>query len=288
MRAALAAALVLALIPAAAQAAPRLTKVGDFDEPVHVAGPPGDPSRLFVVEKAGRVQVLVGGVRAAAPFLDLDASVDDTGERGLLSIAFAPDYATSGLFYVFYTANDGDAHRARGAAQRRSAARHARPHAVHDPAPGHQPQRRPARVRPRRPALRQHRRRRARRPERAGPRQPARQDPAARSPARRPRPRSGRSACATRGASRSTARRAAMVIGDVGEGTNEEIDVAPSTRRQLRLEHVRGHEPDAVPARRRDRAGAEPAAHGRLLRRDRRVRGPRPRSADAPRPLPVR
>ena len=107
MRAALAAALVLALIPAAAQAAPRLTTVGDFADPVHVAGPPGDPSRLFVVEKAGRVQVLVGGVRAAAPFLDLDASIDDTGERGLLSIAFAPDYATSGLFYVFYTANDG-------------------------------------------------------------------------------------------------------------------------------------------------------------------------------------
>ena len=107
MRAALAAALVLALIPAAADAAPRLTKVGDFAEPVHVAGPPGDPSRLFVVEKAGRVQVLVAGVRAAVPFLDLDASVDATGERGLLSIAFAPDYATSGLFYVFYTANDG-------------------------------------------------------------------------------------------------------------------------------------------------------------------------------------
>ena len=84
-----------------------LTKVGDFAEPVHVAGPPGDPSRLFVVEKAGRVQVLVAGVRAAVPFLDLDASVDATGERGLLSIAFAPDYATSGLFYVFYTANDG-------------------------------------------------------------------------------------------------------------------------------------------------------------------------------------
>ncbi len=107
MRAALAAALVLALVPAAAQAAPRLTKVGDFAQPVHVAGPPGDPSRLFVVEKAGRVQVLVDGVRAAAPFLDLDASVDDTGERGLLSIAFAPDYAASGRFYVFYTANDG-------------------------------------------------------------------------------------------------------------------------------------------------------------------------------------
>ena len=66
MRALLAAALVLALAPAAAQAAPRLAKVGDFAQPVHVAGPPGDQSRLFVVEKAGRVQVLVNGVRAAA------------------------------------------------------------------------------------------------------------------------------------------------------------------------------------------------------------------------------
>ena len=65
MRAALTVAVVLALFPAAAEAAPRLTQVGTFDAPVHVTGPPGDPSRLFVVEKPGRVQVLVNGQRVA-------------------------------------------------------------------------------------------------------------------------------------------------------------------------------------------------------------------------------
>jgi hypothetical protein len=106
MRALLAAALLLVL-PAAASAAPAPAPVGTFEQPVHVAAPPGDGSRLFVVEKAGRVQLLVDGQKAAAPFLDITASVNDADERGLLSIAFPADYATSGLFYVFYTANDG-------------------------------------------------------------------------------------------------------------------------------------------------------------------------------------
>ena len=104
MRAALAAAVVALLIaPAVASGAPSLVEVGrGFATPVHVAGPPGDGSRLFVVEKPGRVQVLVNGQRQ--PFLDITGAVNDSGsEQGLLSIAFAPDYATSGLFYVFYT-----------------------------------------------------------------------------------------------------------------------------------------------------------------------------------------
>ena len=109
MRAALAAALVLLALPATAPAAPDLVPVDTFSQPVHVAGPPGDAARLFVVEKAGRVQLVVNGQKAATPFLDLTASVESAAqERGLLSIAFAPDYATSGLFYVFYTAKDGD------------------------------------------------------------------------------------------------------------------------------------------------------------------------------------
>jgi Glucose / Sorbosone dehydrogenase len=109
MRAALAAALLLLALPAAASAAPQPVSIGTFATPVHVAAPPGDASRVFVVEKAGRVQVLVNGVKAATPFLDVTADVRDTGEEeGLLSIAFAPDYATSGLFYVFYTDNGGD------------------------------------------------------------------------------------------------------------------------------------------------------------------------------------
>lgn len=112
---------VVALLatPAGAAAAPSLQPVGTFADPVHIAGPPGDPARLFVVEKAGRVQLVVDGQRRPVPFLDVAATVDDTGERGLLSIAFPHDYATSGLFHVFRTVADGTLVIAEG---RRSAA----------------------------------------------------------------------------------------------------------------------------------------------------------------------
>jgi glucose/arabinose dehydrogenase len=108
-RIALATALLLLALPAAASAVPQPVQVGTFSEPLHVAGPPGDGTRLFVVEGAGTVQVLVNGQKAATPFLDIRDRVRDAGyEEGLLSIAFAPDYAASGLFYVFYTDNDGN------------------------------------------------------------------------------------------------------------------------------------------------------------------------------------
>ena len=99
-------ALLLALALAApAAAAPRLTPVGTFTVPVHVAAPPGDGSRLFVVERAGRVMVTVNG-GAPQTFLDIRGQVDLEGEEGLLSIAFAPDYATSRRFYVFVAVPD--------------------------------------------------------------------------------------------------------------------------------------------------------------------------------------
>ena len=54
-------------------------------------------SRVFVVERAGRVRLVRDGVLQAAPFLDIQAiALTDDTERGLLSMAFAPDYATSG------------------------------------------------------------------------------------------------------------------------------------------------------------------------------------------------
>jgi glucose/arabinose dehydrogenase len=103
MRAALLAAVLVLAAAAPAAAAPRLTKIGDFASPVHVASPPGDV-RLFVVEQGGLVKLVdAGGVRPE-PFLDVTALTDGGGERGLLSIAFAPDYPASGLFYVFLTA----------------------------------------------------------------------------------------------------------------------------------------------------------------------------------------
>jgi glucose/arabinose dehydrogenase len=95
---------VLVLVPVAAHAAPvTLVTVGDFATPVYVTAPLGDTARVFVVEKGGTIQVLDGAVRAT--FLDITSKVDSTdNERGLLSMAFALDYSTSGLFYVYYTA----------------------------------------------------------------------------------------------------------------------------------------------------------------------------------------
>jgi glucose/arabinose dehydrogenase len=87
----------------------KLTKVGDFSEPVYITQPPGDDRDLFVVERGGKIRVSRDGKVLPAPFLDLSSQVA-TGfvEQGLLSMAFAPDYAKSGHFYVYYTDSDGD------------------------------------------------------------------------------------------------------------------------------------------------------------------------------------
>jgi hypothetical protein len=103
MRATLLATALVLFAAAPASAAPELVKVGDFTAPVHVASPPQDP-RVFVVEQTGTVKIAGGGT-----FLDLTAETLNGSERGLLSIAFAPDYATSGRFYVFLTSRpNGD------------------------------------------------------------------------------------------------------------------------------------------------------------------------------------
>jgi len=70
--------------------------------PVYLTSPPGD-SRLFVVERAGTIRIIENGAVRPTPFLDISAKVSTRPEQGLLSLAFAPDYATSGRFYVYYT-----------------------------------------------------------------------------------------------------------------------------------------------------------------------------------------
>ena len=86
-----------------------LKKVGQFDHPVYVTGAPGFPKLLFVVEQPGRVAVLSGGHRLPRPFLDIRGMVGyDEAERGLLSIAFPPDYRQSGSFYVYYNDDAGN------------------------------------------------------------------------------------------------------------------------------------------------------------------------------------
>ncbi|MEN1960513.1 PQQ-dependent sugar dehydrogenase [Luteimonas sp. MJ246] len=61
-------------------------------------------ARVFVAEQPGRIRVIDNGVVLTAPFLDITARVDDSGnEQGLLGLAFHPDYASNGYFYVNYT-----------------------------------------------------------------------------------------------------------------------------------------------------------------------------------------
>jgi len=92
---------------AGAAAGLRLVRVGSFDAPVYVTAPPKDARRVLVVEQGGVIRVVRGGRTLRTPFLDLRASVQSGGERGLLGLAFAPDYARSKRFYVFYTDKRG-------------------------------------------------------------------------------------------------------------------------------------------------------------------------------------
>jgi glucose/arabinose dehydrogenase len=78
-----------------------------LSQPVFLTTAPGDPSRLFVVEKTGRIRIIRNGTLQSAAFLDLSDSVTGGSEQGLLSMAFYPDYATSGRFIVSYTSPHG-------------------------------------------------------------------------------------------------------------------------------------------------------------------------------------
>ncbi len=90
-----------------AQTGVRLVGLGRFDTPVYVAAPPADRRRLFVVEQGGTIRVLKAGKPLSRPFLDIRSIVTAGGEQGLLSMAFAPDYARTRRFYVNYTDRAG-------------------------------------------------------------------------------------------------------------------------------------------------------------------------------------
>ena len=94
--------------PTSAQGILGLERVASFEAPLYVTAPPRDLRRVFVVEQAGRIRLVRDGAKLSRPFLDLSSEVLSGGERGLLSMAFAPDYATSGRFYVYFTDGQGD------------------------------------------------------------------------------------------------------------------------------------------------------------------------------------
>jgi glucose/arabinose dehydrogenase len=83
----------------------KLKRIGRLQSPVYVASAPGVKG-VFVVEKGGTIRLVKGKRRST--FLDISSMVSTQDERGLLSIAFAPDYATSRLFYIYFTNNSGN------------------------------------------------------------------------------------------------------------------------------------------------------------------------------------
>ena len=86
---------------------------GGLTSPLYLTHAGDGSGRLFVVEKAGTIRVISNGVLLPTPYLDIHTQVESGGsEQGLLSVAFDPNYATNGTFYIDYTTNaaghDGD------------------------------------------------------------------------------------------------------------------------------------------------------------------------------------
>ncbi|MGC1851012.1 MAG: PQQ-dependent sugar dehydrogenase [Solirubrobacterales bacterium] len=98
-------AISLSLGFATAASAATLQPVGDFDQPIFVTSAPLDPNRLLIVEREGRV--LEASAEGFGEFADLTALVACcASERGMLSIAPAPDFDASGRFYAAYTGKE--------------------------------------------------------------------------------------------------------------------------------------------------------------------------------------
>lgn len=83
------------------------TVASGLSSPVFLTAPDGD-TRLFIVERGGRIRIVQNGGLLLAPFLDIRSRTTTDGERGLLSMAFDPAYSENGFFYVYYTDLNGD------------------------------------------------------------------------------------------------------------------------------------------------------------------------------------
>jgi glucose/arabinose dehydrogenase len=94
--------------PPAGEGDIRLQQVADgLQSPVFLTAPASD-ARLFIVEQPGRIRIVQNGTLLPTPFLDITSRVSAGGERGLLSVAFHPQYATNGTFFVNFTDTRGD------------------------------------------------------------------------------------------------------------------------------------------------------------------------------------
>ncbi len=83
------------------------TVASDLGDALYVTSAPGDDGRLYVVQQSGQVQILENGTPLAEPFVDVSDRIVSGGEQGLLGLAFHPEYAQNGRFYLNYTDTGG-------------------------------------------------------------------------------------------------------------------------------------------------------------------------------------
>jgi len=84
--------------------------VSGLQSPLDLQSVPGDRERVYVVEQGGRIRVIRGGALQPSPFLDVSDRISSGGERGLLGLAFHPQFATNRRLFVNYTDRRGDTH----------------------------------------------------------------------------------------------------------------------------------------------------------------------------------
>jgi glucose/arabinose dehydrogenase len=85
-----------------------LEPVAQLQEPLFAAGPPGDASRLTVIQRGGVVRLVQNGELVETPFIDISDRVATDGELGLLGMAYHPDFATNGFVFLHYLRRTGE------------------------------------------------------------------------------------------------------------------------------------------------------------------------------------
>ena len=94
--------------PASAQTLKGVRLTAGLSAPLYACASPGDTSRIFIVQQGGLIRILKNGTLLATPFISLSTKIAISSEQGLLGLAFHPNYATNGFFFVSYT-RAGDA-----------------------------------------------------------------------------------------------------------------------------------------------------------------------------------
>src|SRR5688572_9665035 len=74
--------------------------IAGFTQPVSITHASDGSGRLFVVQQNGQVRIIRNGILSATPFLNISTRISTGGERGLLGLAFPPDFATKQYFYI--------------------------------------------------------------------------------------------------------------------------------------------------------------------------------------------